>query len=468
MRIAPITRVVAAFLVLGAVTRVHAEDASGNEARDHFRKGLEHAQRNEVGAALRDFEEAYRIRPHHSVLYNIGQAYVLLDRPVDAVRALRRYLQEGGDAIDPRRKSEVTSIVEREERKIGALALAVEPATASVEIDGAKLPPNRAEGPLPLAAGHHAVLAFAPGYLPHAQSIRIEAGKTTTTKLELERAESAEAAPTGWLAVTCAVPDVEVAIDGNSEGKTPLAAPLVISPGSHRVRFSRRGYEDAQLAITADAERVTSVTCRMVPGADLPYGSKAELRVRANQSDAKVLVDGAPLTRTTVPAGRHRVEVAREGFQLWQSDVVLPADRVTEISATLEALPEYASERGERSRWRRTWAYGIGGTGLVLGATAVVLAMASSAEYDAWIRERDQLARTKAPSDYIDQLGRVRDKAMTVQRLDDWTIATGVVGGALMAVGTTLLLTSGASKSETTLAPNVSKDEFGFSWNGSW
>jgi hypothetical protein len=239
-----------------------------------------------------------------------------------------------------------------------------------------------------------------------------------------------------------------------------------VTPGVHRVRFSRDGYDDFESEIAADATHESSVVCRMVPKANLPSDSRAEIHLRVSEQDAKVLVDGVPLTGPVLPAGRHHLEVVRAGFQGWTSDVDLAPRRATELSVQLQPEPEYAHELADRARARRTWAYVVGGTGVALGATAVALALRSSAEYDAWSHERDQIAQAPTAADYVAQLRRVQEKAMTVQRLDDWAIATGVVGGVLVASGAVLFLTSGPTRSA--LAPSLSTNAVGLSWNGSW
>jgi hypothetical protein len=71
-----------------------AQDDARTAAASHFKLGVDHAQRHEYAQALADFEAAYRLVQHASVLYNIALAQVGLGRNDAAVTTLRRYLAE--------------------------------------------------------------------------------------------------------------------------------------------------------------------------------------------------------------------------------------------------------------------------------------------------------------------------------------------------------------------------------------
>jgi tetratricopeptide (TPR) repeat protein len=88
-------------------------------ARGHFNRGLELAKAGSYESALAEFEQAYQLSPHFSVLYNIGQAELALERPESAVETLRRYLAEGADRIEPARRAEVESTIATELERLG-------------------------------------------------------------------------------------------------------------------------------------------------------------------------------------------------------------------------------------------------------------------------------------------------------------------------------------------------------------
>ncbi len=62
------------------------------EARRHFKTGMTLISEGHVDAGIGELLEAYSIRPHANVLYNIARAYQSIDRLSDAIVFYRRYL----------------------------------------------------------------------------------------------------------------------------------------------------------------------------------------------------------------------------------------------------------------------------------------------------------------------------------------------------------------------------------------
>ncbi len=92
MRAHPLQRATFA-LVLAAYPMVAAaENDAKVEAGQHFDRGLTLAKQKAYVEAIDEFNRAYQLSPHFTVMYNLGQAYLALEQPVYAVDALRRYL----------------------------------------------------------------------------------------------------------------------------------------------------------------------------------------------------------------------------------------------------------------------------------------------------------------------------------------------------------------------------------------
>ncbi|HEY1533207.1 MAG TPA: hypothetical protein VGF76_04295, partial [Polyangiaceae bacterium] len=68
-----LTLTIAALLFAASAHAQRAPDSS-RQAHEHFQTGLARAAQGDLSGALMEFETAYAIRPHFSVLYNIGQA----------------------------------------------------------------------------------------------------------------------------------------------------------------------------------------------------------------------------------------------------------------------------------------------------------------------------------------------------------------------------------------------------------
>src|SRR3954467_7868067 len=63
-----------------------------------LREGTALFDRGEAAAALRKFEQAYAIFASPKILFDIGAADRLLDRPVEALQAFQRFLVEAPQA----------------------------------------------------------------------------------------------------------------------------------------------------------------------------------------------------------------------------------------------------------------------------------------------------------------------------------------------------------------------------------
>jgi len=162
------------------------EAESRLEARAHYNKGTELLTQGLYNEAIAEFQEAYRIKPHFLVLFNIGMAYVELDDPVMAVEILERYLNEGGDKGDKVRLDQVNSELAKQQARIGFLDLKVSPEGTQVLIDG-KPPAHDPTQPggLRLAAGVHTLDASAEGFVQHSQQVEIFGGERTALQVDL-------------------------------------------------------------------------------------------------------------------------------------------------------------------------------------------------------------------------------------------------------------------------------------------
>jgi len=84
------------------------EDA--DKAREHYSVGLRAFDLGKYDEAIAAFEEAYRYKDAAGLLYNIAQAYRLSNRPEEALRYYRTYLERKPDAPN---RAEAESKIER-------------------------------------------------------------------------------------------------------------------------------------------------------------------------------------------------------------------------------------------------------------------------------------------------------------------------------------------------------------------
>jgi tetratricopeptide (TPR) repeat protein len=166
--------------------RAAAEPDGRAEARWHFEQGVAAFNQRRFGEAAKEFQEAYQLSPHFSVLYNIGQVNVALGRPVEAVEAFERYLAEGGSAISAARKTAVQAELDTQRVLLGTVAVAVAPAGAEIRMDGKSVGHAPLDRSVKIAAGQHTLMAFLDGYRVQTRELLVQPGEHVQIQIELE------------------------------------------------------------------------------------------------------------------------------------------------------------------------------------------------------------------------------------------------------------------------------------------
>ena len=223
-------------LSLGVVRVANAQEDSKAQASLHFTRGVELAKAGAYADALIEFQRAYELSPHYSVLYNIGQAYVGLGQPVRAVEALKRYLSEGGAQIALDRRRAVEAEILRQFAQTATVAIDVDVPGASVSVDGDFVGRAPLRAPIRLSIGEHRVTTRLDTGEQREQSITLAAEEDRHLRLELRPVEAPHSA-NAFVYADCARSNVHVALDEAELGLTPLRAPIQLAAGAHRISF---------------------------------------------------------------------------------------------------------------------------------------------------------------------------------------------------------------------------------------
>ncbi len=390
-------------------------------ARARFQAGLAAAQEGDLVAALDAFESAYAIRPHYSVLYNIGRARAGLGKHQQAVLAFERYLEEGGARLEAARRDEVQALLRHSRAQLGALKLIVpRPDSTRAWLDGRELSrSDMLNGLLELSVGTHHLLYSINGIGPVAQTLDIRPSSTTEAIVNVAVGSTA-------LRIECPVPAVEVFVDGSLIGRTPLASPPSLDVGRHELRFVRAGYAVTQRLLTLDQPgSAVTVDCEQHPLSPLPGEMAASLLLRLQPRDARTLVDGTPFRGQPLPSGAHVLTIARDGYLPLTKNVTLATGRTTEYTAVLQ--PNRTTIDRERAAVRRRHhaAYILAGAGATLIAASVGVYIWNGQRYDDWRSSEE----------------RSLSRALSIQRFDD--LALGLLfGGSGLVAGGALLYVS--------------------------
>lgn len=282
------------------------------EARRHFKQGMALIAGGELERGIDQLLEAYAIKPHPNVLYNVARAYEAANRPKEALSYYRRYLD-----YQPPDSEQVHATVAALEAKLPAAG----PQLADAPVDAGVAPP-------PSAAVSDATLA------------KLDA---LTQRLEraLEKAESQSApAPKAEAPAPREVP-VEPATEEDFE--VPYEETVVAA--SRRAQSTLEA-PNAITVITGDEIRASGLQSlpellRRVPGAEVMAMSYSSANVSFRGFNQRVankvllLIDGRPeyqdflgITQfSLIPIGLEeidRVEVIRgPGSALYGANAML-------------------------------------------------------------------------------------------------------------------------------------------------
>ena len=104
-------------------------------ARKRFQEGVAAADARNYEAARVAFQQAYALKPHPSVLRNLGQAELKTGHYLDAARHLSTFIRDTTFGTTAERESAKKSLAEAE-TKVGKLLLEVDVLGAEITVDG--------------------------------------------------------------------------------------------------------------------------------------------------------------------------------------------------------------------------------------------------------------------------------------------------------------------------------------------
>ena len=257
-------------------TSAHAQDASVlvQEATELFSAG-----EFEEAAAL--FAEAFELDPHPVIMFNLARAHQemgdlpgalnylkiirTMDAPTHVAEAAEAKITEVEELLiaegyDPATVTSSTYIPR------GSLTLTTQPEGAEVFIGG------EYAGRTPFVRdlvdeGTYAIRIELEGFHPINQDIEITGGRMNLRAFTLnERTQIAEYVPPdpGYLTVRGPMSNLEVLIDGELAGVTPILAEGM-SPGTYSVTVRGEGWHPYRTAVEVSSNEETEVIARMEP-----------------------------------------------------------------------------------------------------------------------------------------------------------------------------------------------------------
>ncbi|MEZ4406313.1 MAG: tetratricopeptide repeat protein [Polyangiales bacterium] len=171
---------------VAAYAQPAAQPANRSEAEVRFERGAALFGARNFEGALVEFQRSYELSGRPDLLYNIGRTYQNLGRYPEAAAAVEEYLRRATD-LPPARRAEVEATVEQLRGFIAHLRVRVTPPGATLRIDGAEVPANRAREDIPVSPGRHTVEATAAGFERGQESVVVASGDHRDVTLALAR-----------------------------------------------------------------------------------------------------------------------------------------------------------------------------------------------------------------------------------------------------------------------------------------
>jgi|GEM_PF-2414218 len=206
-----------------------AQTSQKAEARRHYESGLSLVKSKTYGEAIAEFNQAYDMGHGFAVQYDIGRAYVAIDEPVLAIKAMRKYLVEGGKRIASSRRKQVVAEIAKQERLVVSVSVHAELDGAVLKVDGAEVGKTPLPDGLQVKAGAHLFSASAAGYQPWEQRMDAVGGERRILEIHFEPIEATAAvpqpaaSPSAPNTLASTPPAAPTAVDSAEQGQSPTA-----------------------------------------------------------------------------------------------------------------------------------------------------------------------------------------------------------------------------------------------------
>jgi hypothetical protein len=410
--------------------------AAKAEASERFQRGLSLFEAGNLNAALVEFERAYEVVPHPTVLFNIGLVNVALERPAEAERALETLVAAPG-TLSTDRLIKAKDTLSEVKTRIGQIELTTI-AGAQIELDGVVVGTTPLKAPLRVATGTHVLGALAPGHAPLRKSISVTSGQTTTITLEPPVIEGRLA----HLALRTGLPGASLFVDGELVAKTPIATTLTFLPGTHELTLRREGYLDAKTRIALSEGATGEIELEPEEDTIFVKTRGGDLGLSLSEPNTTITVDGkvrgAYVTPIRLSPGPHRLLVECAGFRPLERDVVIAEGKLTELALTLEPTPEKRVQHADEANTDRLVGLVTGGVGLaILGGSAGFLGWNAGNKADQQALFDDLFDRCVTGTEVPEVCETLSDREDDVNQ----ALSLDVVGGIGIGAGAATLVT---------------------------
>jgi serine/threonine protein kinase len=174
----------------------------------------------------------------------------------DAEPPAPRPVEPPAPPVETKTPERVPPATREEQPATGFLDIAVEP-QAYISVDGRDRTYGDRLSMLELEAGMHEIAIRSDGYREYVESVRIQRGELSRRRVTLERL-------TGSLLIQTER-GAQVFVDGAFKGTVPLAEPLAVPAGTHKVELKKAGFQSWASAVLVTGDETVRLAITLVP-----------------------------------------------------------------------------------------------------------------------------------------------------------------------------------------------------------
>jgi hypothetical protein len=197
-------------------------------ARKRFQEGVQAIDGGRYEAARVAFQQAYALKPHPSVLRNLGEAELRTGHYLEAARHLATFVRDTTYGSASERDSASKSLA-RAEAHVGSLVIQVDVDGAEIAVDGEIAGRSPVSDPFYTEPGERVIRIRKEGYETYEKTLPIQAARTTHLNIRLDTTPVATPAASVSRAAGSLTPSAEGVEAGGVE---PPPAGLVPEPDS--------------------------------------------------------------------------------------------------------------------------------------------------------------------------------------------------------------------------------------------
>lgn len=156
------------------------------EARTHHQRGVELYTDGDYKLALIEFQRSYEIVNNWRILFNIGEVHFQLNNYAQALKALEKYLAEGGNEIPGKRRVDVERDIEALKARTGFITVECPVEGAEVSIGETVVGKTPITTELLVDAGTQRITVTKNGFKPLTKTVTLAGREHLTVPIDLQ------------------------------------------------------------------------------------------------------------------------------------------------------------------------------------------------------------------------------------------------------------------------------------------